>query len=198
VAAGEREIDVWTAVHSAIQKKAGQRVPLGNDCVVGHRPGNNIGGWPLNHEIRPRDSLILDLSTQLHGYWSDSCATYYPNEPTRKQITMHKIVTEALELAISLVRPGVVAKDIDMKVRQFIAGTGYPVYPHHTGHGVGVSGHEAPRIVPYDNQVLADGMVILLEPGIYFPGETAVRLEDAVLVTPDGAELLTGHDKSLP
>ena len=198
VAAGEREIDVWTAVHSAIQKKAGQRVPLGNDCVVGHRPGNNIGGWPLNHEIRPRDSLILDLSTQLHGYWSDSCATYYPNEPTRKQITMHKIVTEALELSISLVRPGVVAKDIDLKVRQFIAGTGYPVYPHHTGHGVGVSGHEAPRIVPYDNQVLADGMVILLEPGIYFPGETAVRLEDAVLVTPDGAELLTGHDKSLP
>ena len=197
VAAGEREIDVWTAVHGAIQKRAGQRVPLGNDCVVGHRPDNNIGGWPLDHEIRSGDSLIVDLSTQLHGYWSDSCATYYPNEPTRKQVAMHKVVTEALELAISLVRPGVVARDIDHKVRQFIAGAGYPVYPHHTGHGVGVSGHEAPRIVPYDDQVLAEGMVILLEPGIYFAGETAVRLEDAVLVTPGGAELLTGHDKSM-
>jgi Xaa-Pro aminopeptidase len=81
-------------------------------------------------------------------------------------------------------------------VRQFIAAAGYPVYPHHTGHGVGVTGHEAPRIVPYNNEVLAEGMVIMLEPGIYLPGETGVRLEDALLVTATGAEVLTRHDKS--
>jgi Xaa-Pro aminopeptidase len=197
IAAGKREIDVWTAVHSAIQQKAGQRVALGNDCVVGHRQGN-IGGWPLNFEIRSGDSLIVDLSTQFHGYWSDSCATYYADEPTARQKAIHQTVTEALELAVSLVRPGVVAREIDQKVREFIAQAGYLVYPHHTGHGVGASGHEAPRIVPYNDEVLQEGMVIMLEPGIYFPGETGVRLEDAVLVNAGGAELLTHHDKSLP
>ena len=74
---------------------------------------------------------------------------------------------------------------------------GYPVYPHHTGHGVGVSGHEEPRIVPYNQIALAPGMVIMVEPGIYFPGETAIRLEDALLVTESGAEVLTRHDKRL-
>jgi len=111
---------------------------------------------------------------------------------------MHRTALAALEFAISLVRPGAVAQEIDQKVRQFIATAGYPVYPHHTGHGVGVIGHEAPRIVPYNEEVLQEGMVIMLEPGIYLPGETSVRLEDALLVTSDGVEVLTKHDKSLP
>ena len=197
VATGKREIDIWTAMHTAIQEKAGRRVPFGNDCIVGRRE-ENIGGWPLDHEIQPNDSLIVDLSTILYGYWSDSCATYYPNEPTPQQVAMHNTVAEALDFGISLIKPGAVAKEIDQKVRQFIADAGYPVYPHHTGHGVGVSGHEGPRIVPYNDEVLETGMVILLEPGIYLPGETGVRLEDAMLVTSDGVEILTTHDKSLP
>ena len=95
-------------------------------------------------------------------------------------------------------RPCAIAREIDQQVRGFIADAGYPIYPHHTGHGVGVSGREAPRIVPYSEEVLQKGMVILLEPGIYLPGETGVRLEDAVLVTADGAEVLTKYDKCLP
>jgi Xaa-Pro aminopeptidase len=196
VAVGKREIDVWTAIHSAVEQAAGHRVPLGNDCVVGHRQAN-IGGWPLDHEIRPNDSVIVDLSTILHGYWSDSCGTYYANEPTPQQVAMHKTAAAALEFAISLIKPGAVAREVDQKVRQFMADAGYAVYPHHTGHGVGVSGHEGPRIVPYCEDVLAEGMVIMLEPGIYLPGETGVRLEDGMLVTADGVELLTNFDKSL-
>jgi Xaa-Pro aminopeptidase len=197
VAVGLREIDLWTIMHSAVERKAGQPVPFGNDCVVGHREAN-IGGPPLDHEIRAGDNVIIDVSTVLHGYWSDSCATYYATEPTQKQIDMHRTAMQALELGISLVKPGAVAKEIDQKLRQFIADAGYPVYPHHTGHGVGVSGHEGPRIVPYNDEVLEPGMVILLEPGSYYPGETGVRVEDAMLVTADGAEVLTFHDKSLP
>ncbi len=196
-AAGRREIDIWATVQGAIEQSAGQRVPLGNDCVVNRRPAN-IGGWPLNLELRPGDSLIVDLGTRLHGYWSDSCATYYVSEPSAPQAAMHRTAARALEFAISLIKPGVIAKEIDRQVRQFIVDAGHPVYPHHTGHGVGVSPHEEPRLVPYNDWRLEAGMVIMLEPGIYLPGEAAVRLEDAVLVTADGAEILTHHDKSLP
>ncbi|HAJ35699.1 MAG TPA: hypothetical protein DCL15_08410 [Chloroflexi bacterium] len=195
--AGAREIDVWLAAKATVEAAAGQRVPMGNDCVVGYRQ-ENIGGWPLDHALRPGDSLIVDLSTILHGYWSDSCATYFAGAANARQQAIHTVVSQALALGASLLRPGAVTGDIDRRVRQFIANAGYPVYPHHTGHGVGVSGHEAPRIVPYNQEVLAAGMVILLEPGIYFPGETGVRLEDAFLITDDGAIQLTAHDKSLP
>jgi Xaa-Pro aminopeptidase len=192
VRAGQREIDVWEAAHTAIHQAAGCRVPMGNDCVVGYRQ-NNIGGWPLAYEIRPNDSVIVDLSTIHYGYWSDSCNTYYADEPTAKQAELRTIVAEALALGASLLRPGAVAKDIDQQLRQFIAKSGYAVYPHHTGHGVGLAGHEAPRIVPYNDETLAAGMVIMLEPGIYLPGETGVRLEDAFLITADGAERITTH-----
>ncbi len=198
VQAGAREIDVWTAVQSAVEQAAGKRMTLGNDCIVGHRPTNNIGGPPGDIVIRPDDSFILDLSVIHNGYWTDSCATYYAGEPTAQQVTLHKFVEEALAYAISLVKPGAVAKEIDHKVRDFMARGGYKVYPHHTGHGIGLTGHEAARIVPYNEEIIQPGMVLMLEPGIYFPGVTSVRLEDGMLVTETGVEVLSGHDKSLP
>ena len=191
---GQREIDIWTEIHSAIERAAGHRVPLGNDCVVNTRQAN-IGGWPEAHSLDEQGSIIIDLSTLDQGYWSDSCATYYAGEPTPEQRAIHQVVADALDYAIHLVRPGVKANVIDRSTRDFIANAGYPVYPHHTGHGVGVSGHEEPRITPYNEQPLEAGMVIMLEPGVYFPGQFGVRLEDGLLVTADGAEILTTHDK---
>ncbi|MEZ4638224.1 MAG: Xaa-Pro peptidase family protein [Caldilineaceae bacterium] len=173
---GLREIDIWAEIHGAIQREVGERVPLGNDCVVGYRQ-NNIGGWPGDLLVREDDSVIVDLSTVRHGYWSDSCATYYATQPGDAQAAAHRMIEDALAYAISLVRPGAMANDIDRKVRSFIEERGYPVYPHHTGHGVGVTGHEEPRIVPYNEVALAPGMVILLEPGTYVPGEWGVRLK---------------------
>jgi len=196
VRAGRTELDVWAATHTAIQGAAGRRVPLGNDCTVGRR--GHSGGWPLDITIEPGDSFVVDLSTQLHGYFSDSCATYYAGAPSPRQIAMHHTVTEALEFAISLVRPGAISGEIDRQVREFMRKAGYPVYFHHTGHGVGASGHEEPRLVPYNDLRIEPGMVIMLEPGIYFPDQTAIRLEDAVLVIDSGVEVLTKHDKSLP
>ncbi|NUM48553.1 MAG: aminopeptidase P family protein [Anaerolineales bacterium] len=189
---GAREIDVWAAMHSLVQQKAGGRIPFGNDCVVSYRE-NNIGGWPGDLPLRPGDSLMVDISTRVEGYWSDSCNTYYPGTPTEQQTSMRRTAADALDFAISLIKPGIPANEIDRKVREFIANAGYPVYPHHTGHGIGVAPHEEPRIVPYNSTLLEPGMVIMLEPGTYFPREAAVRLEDAVLVTNDGAEILTGH-----
>ncbi|MBX3011765.1 MAG: aminopeptidase P family protein [Caldilineaceae bacterium] len=197
VQVGKREIDVWTEIHGAIQQAVGGRMPLGNDCVVGYRE-NNIGGWPEALAIREHDNVIVDLSTLAHGYWSDSCMTYYAGEPTAAQVKLHQTCADALQFAISLVRPGVLAKAIDQQVRQFMQKAGYAIYPHHTGHGVGVTGHEEPRIVPYNEIPLEAGMVIMLEPGAYFPGQFGARLEDGLLVTTTGAEVLTKHDKRLP
>lgn len=190
---GLREIDVWTAIHTAVNREVGMRVPLGNDCVVGYRDPNNIGGWPEDFEIREDTALIVDLSTAHRGYWSDSCNVYYAAGPGEKQAAIHRVVEEALDYAVSLIRPGVPCSEIDRKVRDFVDDAGYPVYPHHTGHGVGVSVHEEPRITPYNDTPLEENMVIMLEPGIYFPGETGCRLEHGLLVTADGAEVLTTH-----
>ena len=194
---GQREIDVWTEVQTAVEREAGKWMQMGNDCIVGHRPAN-ISAAPLDYEIIADDSLILDLSVVVDGYWTDSCATYYADQPTAQQIELHKFVEGALAFAISLIRPGVAAQDVDRQVRRYMADGGYEVYPHHTGHGIGLTGHEAPRIVPYNQELLEEGHVIMLEPGIYIPGVTGIRLEDAFLVTADGAEPLSHHDKSLP
>lgn len=194
VEAGKLELDVWYAIHQAMQTAAKETLPLGNDCTVGRR----MGGPALAVEILPDDSFIVDLSTQFHGYWSDSCVTYYATEASTKQKAMHQTVAEALDIAITLARPGAIAKEIDQTVRQFIIDAGYPAYPHHTGHGIGVIGHEAPRIVPHSDEVLQKDMVIMLEPGIYYSGETGVRLEHAVLITDDGAEILTTYDLNIP
>src|SRR5262245_65626648 len=101
-------------------------------------------------------------------------------------------------MVISLIKPCSIVSSIDRQVRQFMIDAGYPVYFHYTGHAVGTSPVEEPRIVPYNDTPIAAGMVLMLEPGIYFPGETAVRIEDAVLVTDSGVEVLTKHDKRLP
>ena len=194
---GATEMDVYLAAHASIHRAAGERVPIGNDFVVGSRM-NNIGGWPSLKEIRSGDSFIVDISTLRYGYWSDSCRTYYADEPSREQRVMHTVVSRALDAGISLLRPGTVARDVDRAMRAVIADAGFPEYPHHGGHGVGVTGHEAPRIVPYSDEVLEAGMVVMLEPGIYLPGETSVRLENGVLITPSGPELLTNHLGSSP
>jgi len=194
--AGASEIEVWAAVESAIQVAAGCRVPIGNDCVAGTRQ-DNIGGWPEDRRLAAGGSLIVDISVVRDGYWSDSCATYVAGQPSPRQVEMHRIASRVLALGASLLRPGAVCREIDRAMRHAVETAGYPVYPHHSGHGVGVSGHEGPRIVPYSEERLAPGMVIMLEPGIYFPGETGIRLEDGFLITEEAAVQLTAHDKRL-
>ncbi len=90
-------------------------------------------------------------------------------------------------------KPGVAAGELDGLLRAAISDAGYEVYPHHSGHGLGTSYHEEPRIVPYNDLKLEPGMVLALEPGVYLPDVGGLRLEHAVLVNRDGCEVLTRH-----
>lgn len=190
---GASEIDVWTAVRSAMERAAGHPLGFGND-VISNVHAVNIGDYPTATALAAGNMLTVDLSANYQNYWSDSCMTYFVSEPTPDQLKAERVVQEALEMAISLVKPGVKANAIDQQTRAFMEKNGYPVYPHHTGHGVGVAPHESPRIVPYNEEVLQPNMVIMLEPGIYIPHQISIRHEHAVLVTSDGAEVLTKHD----
>jgi Xaa-Pro aminopeptidase len=129
----------------------------------------------------------------LNGYWGDNAGTHFVGEPSPELQKMYQIVMDTLRKGISAIKPGVRACDLDKMLRNSIQSQGYAPYPHHSGHGLGTTYHEEPRIVPYNTIELQPGMVIAIEPGIYVPSVGGVRLEDVMLVTQDGCEVLTRH-----
>jgi Xaa-Pro dipeptidase len=191
---GLSELDVWARTRAAIENEAGGRVPLLADLVSGERTAD-IGGPPGNRHLEDGDLVLVDLVPRLDGYWADSCATVAVGEPSPEARSAHKAALEALEKAVGLCRPGARAAEIDAAARAVVEAAGGS-YPHHTGHGLGVAFHEEPRIIPNTDRVLEEAMVVALEPGFY--GEDfGVRVEQVVLVTADGPEILSGHDLSL-
>jgi Xaa-Pro aminopeptidase len=183
------ELELWAAVRAAIEREAGGRTPLLADLVSGPRT-EEVGGPPGERVLAERDLVICDLVPRRDGYWGDSCATIAVGEPTGAAAAGHRAAREALARALDAVRPGLAAGELDALVRAGLD------YPHHTGHGLGAAFHEEPRIVPGSTTALEPGMVVALEPGVYGDG-IGVRVEQVVLVTEDGWELLSGHDLAL-
>jgi Xaa-Pro aminopeptidase len=111
---------------------------------------------------------------------------------------VHAVVRRAQERAIRAVRPGVEAQAVDAEARAVIAEAGYgDCFGHGLGHGIGLQVHEAPAVRPHSTTVLEPGMVFTVEPGVYLPGWGGVRIEDDILVTPDGCEVLTTVPREL-
>ena len=189
---GKTELELWAATRSHVEGLAGGRLPILADLVAGVRSAD-IGGPPSTYALQAGDPLILDFVPRLNGYWGDNAATYFAGNPSAQLEKVYRVVRQALQRGVEGARPGVTASALDSLVREAIVAEGYEPYPHHTGHGLGVMYHEDPRLVRYNSQKLEAGMVIALEPGIYLSGVGGVRLEDVVLITPDGNELLTTH-----
>jgi Xaa-Pro aminopeptidase len=115
-----------------------------------------------------------------------------------KLAEVYAVVAQAQQAAIAAVRPGAIGKDVDTAARKTIADAGYGDYfGHGLGHGFGLQIHEAPFLRPGSEVVLEPGMVVTIEPGIYIPGWGGVRIEDDLLVTPEGNEVLTRWPKEL-
>lgn len=191
--AGITEIDLWNHVRTAVERAAGGRIPALVDVVSGARAAE-IGGPPTDRAIAAGESVILDVVLRRNGYWGDTAATWFAGEPVPEVRRAYDTVRAALRLAVDAVRPGLEVRQLDALLRSETATFGgRESYPHHSGHGIGTTYHDPPRIVPYDTGRLLPGMVITLEPGIYLPGIGGVRVEEVVLVTDDGHELLSRH-----
>lgn len=191
-AAGMSEIELWCGLKASLEIAAGARLPVLADLVAGQRTAE-VGGLPGKTILKPGDPVIADIVPRLDGYWGDNAGTHFAGKPTKELVKIYHTVRSTLRKGVEAVHPGIRTGDLDYMLRSEIENHGYPVYPHHSGHGLGTTYHEEPRLVPGNAVILEPGMIVAIEPGIYVPGVGGVRLEDVVLVTPDGCELLTTH-----
>ncbi|MBI2399822.1 MAG: aminopeptidase P family protein [Deltaproteobacteria bacterium] len=155
-------------------------------------------GKASEKRIKKGELVVIDMGALLNGYNSDETRTFVTGRPTAKQKEVYQVVRDAQAAAIESIRPGVKASAVDLAARSVIGKAGYGKYfGHGTGHGVGLDIHESPGLGPTSIDVLEEGMVITVEPGIYIPGWGGVRIEDMALVTKNGAKLLTSTNRDL-
>ena len=153
-------------------------------------------GVASNKVIQRGELVTIDFGTRVEGYHSDETVTVAVGEVNGNLRQIFDIVLEAHDSALAKVQPGVAVCDLDEIARNYIASKGYEEYfVHSLGHGVGLNVHEFPPVSSRSEVVLAEGMVITIEPGIYVPKIGGVRIADTVAVTAHGCEVLTSIPK---
>ena len=140
--------------------------------------------------------MVCDFGVILSGYCSDQTRTVWVGPVPKDARQAYEAVREAQQAAIAAVRPGIPAGEVDAAARKVLRKADLGRYfTHSTGHGVGLEIHETPRVADGQREILQPGMVITIEPGVYFPGKWGVRIEDMVVVTAGGCEVLTPTGK---
>ena len=142
--------------------------------------------------------LLIDMGACQDGYMSDMTRVLFLGRPSRRVRTMYNAVLKAQLAAIDAVRPGVTAAHVDRAARRVLESEGLgKTFVHSTGHGLGLEIHEGPRLGRRDKTKLEAGMAITIEPGAYVRDFGGIRIEDTVLVTKTGCEVLTPTSKEL-
>ena len=153
---------------------------------------------PTNRLIVPGDLLVIDWGASTERYFSDLTRTFAIGEVEPRLREIARLVKEANLAAQAAVRPGVSAAAVDRAARQVIEAAGYgEFFIHRTGHGLGLDAHEEPYIRAGNDEILEPGMAFTIEPGIYLPGDNGVRIEDNVIVTQEGCEVLSDLPRDL-
>lgn len=168
-------------------------------CHVGSGPNSAsphyAGG---DRAIGPGDAVVCDWGGTLDGYNSDVTRTAFVGEPSPEFARAYEAVLAANQAAFETVRPGVPCQEVDRAARRVLTEAGYgEAFIHRVGHGLGLSLHEEPYLVEGNTLPLAAGMVFSDEPGVYFPGQFGIRIEDTVVCTPDGARRLNEATREL-
>lgn len=174
----------------------GARVAFGivgagaNSAYPHHHTGDTV--------IRPGDAIVVDIGGTSDGYFSDITRMACLGQPPEGYAEVHAVVEAAVAAGLAAIRPGVEARAVDRAARDVIAAAGYgDFFTHRTGHGLGSEVHEPPYITATGTQLLEEGMVFTVEPGIYLPGRFGVRLEEVAVVTEGGCRILSGLPREL-
>ncbi len=142
-APGMREIEVFSAVHAAMEREAGARVPVLPDLLSGERM-LEVGRPPTDRVMGPDELALCDLAARYDGYWADSCTTICLGTPTRAMVELHDACYRALDVAIAAARPGTITGDLDARVRGMMAEAGYALPAPHRARRRG----DVPRGAP--------------------------------------------------
>jgi Xaa-Pro aminopeptidase len=183
------ELDYQMRLHGAEKPAFDTIVAAGAHSALPH-------AHPTSQRLEENDLLLIDMGACLDGYMSDMTRMAFLGQPAKRVQTLYGAVLEAQLAAIDFVRPGVTADRVDGAARGVLKKHGLDrQFVHSTGHGLGLEIHEGPRIGKKDKTVLRAGMVITIEPGAYIDRLGGVRIEDTVLVTANGCEVLTPTTK---
>jgi len=170
-----------------------------NSAVPHHQTGDK--------KLKSGDFVLLDFGVKFKNYCSDMTRTRVFGKPSQKQKRIHEVVLDSQKKAITFLqnhlpgRPtpgvgvGVLAKDVDKAARDYILGQGFPSIPHSLGHGIGIEVHEHPYLSMNSKEILEEGMVFSIEPGIYLPELGGVRIEDLFVIEKGGVRQLTKSNK---
>lgn len=193
-APGRNELEVMGGVMARVDRQAGLPVPWAGELVTGPRTAViRYPGGPIDREIESGDTALMDLSVRYRGYWADCCNTLViERAPSEEQLRYFRAARAAFEAAVAELRPGRRASDVHAAAAAALAGHGFEP-AHYTGHQLGTTVNEDPRLVAYDHTAIEAGMVFAVEPGVYAgsDGTTGARTEKVVLVTEGGPELLS-------
>ena len=169
------------------------------DPIVASGPnGSKPHAIPSGRKVQKGDFITMDFGCKFGGYCSDMTRTIALGEPTEEMRKVYQVVLEAQLAGIAQAKAGVPGKHIHDTAAKVIADAGYgPYFGHGFGHSLGIEIHEAPNANSRDETPMPVGAVVSAEPGIYLPGKFGVRIEDAVVYTQDGHEILTKSPKEL-
>jgi Xaa-Pro aminopeptidase len=194
---GRTERDVARALEEEMRRR-GAREPSFPSIVASAEHGALPHAEPRDVEIRPGVLVTLDLGAEVDGYCSDCTRTWATGELDDDLAAIYDLVLRAQERALGAVRAGPTGREVDAVARDLIATAGHgDHFGHGLGHGVGLEVHEAPRLSRTGNEPLVAGNVVTVEPGVYVPGRGGVRIEDLVVVTEDGCDVLSATPKAL-
>jgi len=166
--------------------------------VSGGPNAANPHASPSERKLQAGELLVIDWGATYDGYISDLTRTFAVGEVGEEYKKIHKIVQEANAAGRAAGKPGVPCANVDKAARDVIENAGYGVYfTHRTGHGIGMEGHEEPYMRGDNMQLLEPGMAFTVEPGIYLPDRNGVRIEDNVVITETGADVLSDMPREI-
>jgi Xaa-Pro aminopeptidase len=194
---GTRERDLAAELEYRMRRLGAERPSFETIVAAGVRSALPHA-QPTGGQLSSGDLVVVDMGAFQDGYASDMTRMLCVGNPSAKTKRMYRAVREAQLAAIDAVRPGVTTVSVDAAARRVLAGFGMDhLFIHSTGHGLGLEIHEPPRLGKRDRHRLKRGMAITIEPGAYIEGFGGVRIEDTVVVTETGCEILTPTPKHL-